>query len=384
METFGKKTAGMFSIFILLLFLVGINPTYSAETYKIGGLYDLKGHLSWLGEYYKRAGELTVEMINEKGGIRGKKLELIIYDTESKPEESVRAANRLIEKDNVIGLTGTATVPNTAAVAQIADKVKIPAVISSGYEINPAVDKYIFNTANKNEYAMGKAFEWFKDHGIKKVGLLMVMGPLGEAGIKTCKGIAPKYGITLVGEERFDTQATDVTPQLANLRAKGPEAIYSFTTGKPAALIARNMEQMGFKVPLGVSHGNATPGFLGMVKGISVKILVPTGKIMIIDQLPDSDPIKPVLVEFNNRHIKKYGEPANYFSGLIRDAVVLLAEGIKVAGDDRVKVRDAIENVKSLKGISGIFHMSAEDHYGLKITDMVVIEPKGSKWEIAK
>lgn len=354
------------------------------DTYKIGGLYDLKGHLSWLGEYYRKAGELAVEMINEAGGIKGKKLEIIIYDTESKPEESVRAANRLIERDKVLGLTGTATVPNTAAVGQIANKVRIPAVLSSGYEIDHAVDKFVFNTANRNEYAMGKAFEWYKNHGIKKVALLMVLGPLGEAGIKTCERIAPQYGITLVATERFDTLAADVTPQLANLRTKNPEAIYSFTTGKPAALIARNMEQMGLKIPVGVSHGNATPGFLKIVEGITVKILVPTGKIMVVNEVPADDPTKPILVEFNNRHMKKYGEPANYFSGLVRDAVVLLSEGIKVGGNNPPKIRDAIENVKGLKGVSGIFNMSPTDHYGLKMSDMVVIEPSGSKWALSK
>jgi branched-chain amino acid transport system substrate-binding protein len=382
-----KSRKGLILMIVMFVsFILGSTFDFSSaqDTYKIGGLYDLKGHLSWLGEYYKKAGELTVELINEKGGIKGKKLELIYYDTESKPEESVRAANRLIEKDKVLGLTGTATVPNTAAVGQIANKMQIPAVLSSGYEINHAVDKFVYNTANRNEYAMAKAFEWFKNHGIKKVGLFMVLGPLGEVGIKTCTKIAPQYGITLVAEERFETLATDLTPQLANLRAKGPEAIYSFTTGKPAALIARNMDQMGFKIPLGVSHGNATPGFLSIVEGISVKILVPTGKIMIAGELPDSDPCKPVIVEFNNRHLKKYGEAANYFSGLVRDAVALLAEGIKVGGNDPKKINEAIENIKGIKGVSGIFNMSPDDHYGLKMTDLIVIEPSGKKWVLSK
>jgi branched-chain amino acid transport system substrate-binding protein len=381
------KRGVLFGLFLSILMLLGVGSYHSSfaqDTYKIGGLYDLKGHLSWLGEYYRKAGELTVEMINEKGGIKGKKVELIVYDTESKPEESVRAVNRLIEKDRVLGVTGTATVPNTAAVAQVVNKLKIPAVLSSGYEINHAVDKYVFNTANQNEYAMGKAFEWFKNHGINKVGLLMVMGPLGEIGIKTCREIAPQYGISIVGEERFETLATDVTPQLANLKAKHPEAIYSFTTGKPAALIAKNMEQMGFKIPLGVSHGNATPGFLKIVEGINLKILVPTGKIMALNEIPDSDPTKAGMVEFNNRHLKKYGEPANFFSGLIRDAVMLLAEGIKAGGTDTTKIRDAIENMKGYKGVGGIFNLSPTDHYGLKITDMIVIEPAGNKWILAK
>jgi branched-chain amino acid transport system substrate-binding protein len=371
-------------VFGILILSAIFNLAYCEDMYKIGGLYDHKGHLSWLGDYYTKAGKLIVEMINERGGIGGKKLELIIYDTESKPEESVRAAHRLIEKDNILGLTGTATVPNTRVVAEIANKSKIPAVLSSGYVINHAVDKFVFNTANRAEYAIGRVFEWYTTHGMKRVGLLMPLGPLGEEGNRVCRDIAPRYGISIVAQESFETTATDITPQLANIKTKQPEAIFAWATGKPAALIARNMEQIGFNVPVGVSHGNATPGFLRIVEGISTKILVPTGKIMIVDDLAYDDPIKPTLVEFNNRHIKKYGEPANYFSGLIRDAVVLLSEGIKIGGNNTVKIKDAIENIKGLKGIGGIYNMSPEDHYGLGIADMIVVQPVGKKWILLK
>jgi branched-chain amino acid transport system substrate-binding protein len=358
--------------------------TASAATpYKIGGIFPLTGALSWLGEYKKKGAELKVELINKAGGVNGHPLELISYDDQSSPETASRVAQRLVSRDGVIAMIGTASVPVSGAVASIAAKNKIPAIIGSGYEVNAQKEPFLFNTAHKTDFAVARPFQYFQSKGIAKVALLMPIGPLGELGSTLARKYAPRYGITIVGEEKFDIKAADVTTQLAKLRTLGPQAVFSFCTGEPAALVARNMDQMGMKIPVLVSHGNANPGFLKFVSSLSVPIIVPAGRAAAPDAVADSDPCKKVIMDFSRAHQQKYGEPANYYSAEMVDAVDLIAAALKTTGsDDPVKLRDALEKTKGFVGMQGIFNFSPTDHHGTVLSDMMVLTVKDGKWAV--
>lgn len=369
-----------YSILAGLMFFMA-TPALAEDTVKIGGIYPLSGYLSWLGEYYKKAGNLQVEMINRKGGINGKKVELIIYDDQSSPQEAVRAAQRLISKDGVIAITGTATAPISGAVSSIANKSGVPALISSGYDLKPDKQPFIFNTAHPTYFAIAQPVKYLKSKGKKKLALFMPIGSLGEIGIANAQRAAKDFDMEIVGIERFDVKAPDVTAQLAKLRALKPDAVLCFATGEPAALVARNMAQLKFDVPLVVSHGNATPGFLRLTSGLPVTIIVPSGKIMAPDALADDDPVKKLIVKFNEEHKAKYGEPANYFSGLVADAIALTAQGASLSkSTDRSKVKEGIEKIRNFPRLGGIYNLSTTDHYGTSIDDMICLTIKDGKW----
>jgi branched-chain amino acid transport system substrate-binding protein len=378
-----KKKVLLFVLMVAAISFVCSGVVGAAEkVVKIGAVYPLTGYLSWLGEYYKKAAVLQVEQINKAGGVNGYKLELVIYDDQSSPEEATRASLRLISKDQVVAITGTATAPITGAVSSVAHKNKIPAVLSSGYDVKADKEPFLFNTAHPTFFAIGRPFMYLKKQNVKGAALLMPIGSLGEIGITNSKKASQEFGIPIVGEERFDVKAPEVTSQLAKLRGPNTGAIFSFTTGEPAALVAKNMAQLKFDVPLVVSHGNATPGFLKLASGFTTNVIVPTGKIMVPDSLPTTDPSKSIIVQFNKLHMERYGEPANYFSGLLADAILLIAEGMRISqsSTDPVKIRDGIEKVKNFPGLGGVYNMSATDHYGTKMEDMVLITVKGGKW----
>lgn len=375
---------------LLVLIFVGLfisNTGYaqkpSGEPYIIGGIFPLTGYLSWLGEYKKKGSELKVELINEAGGINGRPLKIVVYDDQSSPEQAAKVAQRLISKDNAIAIIGTASVPISGAVASLANKNSIPAIIGSGYEVNPAKDRFVFNTAHKTDFAVARPFQYFKEKGITKLALLMPIGSLGELGSNLAKKYAPSYGITIVGEEKFDVKAPDVTTQLAKLKTLNPQAIFSFCTGEPAALVARNMAQMNMNIPVLVSHGNANPGFLRLVSNVNIPILVPAGRAAAPDAIPDSDPCKKVISDFNKRHIAKFNEPANYYSAEMVDAIAIIAEVLKTTKEPSgEKLRSGIENLKNFIGMQGIYNFSPSDHHGTVLTDMMVFGVKDGKLQI--
>ena len=380
-----KKTLVVMAVVTSLFFCTGLFNGAQAQSktpYKIGFIVPLTGYLSWLGEYMKKGAEVKVEMINRAGGVNGRPLELISYDDQSLPEAATRHAQRLISRDGVVAMMGTGTAVVSGAVSSVANKSKVPAVIQSGYALSDK-ETFTFNNAHPTDFAISRPMMYFQKKGIGRVALLMPIGPLGELGSGIARKHAPTYKITLVGEEKFDVKAPDVTTQLAKLRTLNPQAIMAFTTGEPAALLARNMAQMGMNIPLVVSHGNATPGFLKLVAQTPGTVIVPSGKIMATETLADTDPVKKVVVEFSKAYQAKYGEPANYYSGQQADAVALIAEGLRVTkSDDPVKLRDAIENTKNFPGCNGVYNMSPTDHQGTRTEDMILLTIKDGKWAV--
>jgi branched-chain amino acid transport system substrate-binding protein len=366
---------------LTLAFLPSTLLAQAKNPYKLGAIIPLTGYLSWLGEYMKKGAELKVELINKAGGVNGRPLELIIYDDQSTPETATRMAQRLISKDEVIALQGTGTVPISGAVASVANKFKIPVVLQSGYTVTEK-DVFVFNNAHRTDFAIARPLQYFQKKGITQVALLMPIGPLGELGSGVVRKYAPTYKINVIGEEKFDVKSPDVTAQLAKLRSLNPQAIMAFTTGEPAALLERNMAQMGMSLPLVVSHGNANPGFLKLVSKTPGNVIVPSGPIMSPESLADSNPIKKVITEFAREYQKKYGEPANYFSGQQADAVALIAEGLRLSkSDDPGKLRDAIESIKNFPGCNGVYNMSAADHHGTTMENMILLTIKDGKWQ---
>ncbi len=364
-------------------FLLGMSaPAYcqTAKPYKIGAILPLTGYLSWLGEYMKIGGELKVEMINKAGGVNGRPREWVAYDDQSSPETGTKITQRLISKDEVIALQGTGSVPISAAVSSVANKSKVPVILQSGYQLSDK-ETFSFNNAHKTAYAFARPMMYFQKKGITRVALLMPIGPLGELGSAMANKYAPEYKIEILGEEKFDVKAPDVTTQLAKLRGLKPQAIMAFATGEPAALLARNMAQLGMDIPLVVSHGNANPGFLRLASNTSTMVIVPAGKIMDPQAMSDNDPTKKVIMEFAKAYQEKYGEPANYYAGQQADAVALTAEALRISkSDDPVKLRDAIESIKGFPGCNGVYNMSPADHQGTALEDMILLTIKDGKW----
>jgi branched-chain amino acid transport system substrate-binding protein len=366
---------------------MGLNarPYMRKDELRIGGIFSLTGYLSWSGRHKRRAAELKVEMINERGGIGGRPLKLIAYDDQSGTDQAASIAEALVFKHRVVAMVGTGSLPISRAVARIANRFRTPAFINSGYFIDPANDLYVFNTAHKTEFAIACSFQYFLERGIHRLALLMPDGPLGDLGAWLGKRLADRMGLRIVGEERFSVADIRVASQISRLVSLKPQAFFSFVTGQPAASIANTMAAVGTRLPLLLSHGNANPRFLRMVSDNPVPIIVPSGKTMVPDILEDSDPCRDVVLNFNNRHLEKYGEPANYYSAELADAIDLFAEGYRQSGDGQSEnLQEALENIKDFQGMQGNYHLSPIDHYGTGIEQIVLLTVRHGTWHFEK
>ena len=352
---------------------------------RIGGIFPLTGYLSWSGKYKKKAAELKVDMVNQAGGVDGRPLRLIAYDDRSSAEHASLIAQKLVFKHGVVAMVGTGSLPVSHEVAAVANRYRTPAFVNSGYAIDPVKDLFVFNTTHKTEFAVAGSLQYFIERGVKRLALLMPFGPLGELGSSLAKRLSNRMGIRIVGEERFDVASPDVTAQLRRLRDLKPLAFFSFVTGQPTICVSSAMAKLGMDLPLLVSHGNATPSCLKMVCRTPIQLIVPSGKAMIPDAMEETDPCKNVVKDFCSRHMERYGEPANYYSAELSDAIDLTVEGLRRTGTSSSEdLRDAVESIRNFVGMQGVYDLSPMDHYGTRIEEVVLLTARDGGWHFEK
>ncbi len=369
---------------VLALSIVGTpSLSWSKEAYKIGGLFAITGPSSFLGEPEKKSMEMVVDEINARGGIDGHLLEAVIYDTEGDPTKTVLAANKLISKDNVLAIVGPSLTPTTLAIVPIVEKEKVPLIsCAAGIKITEPIKPWVFKTAQNDVLAVAAIYQHVQKQNLKKIGILTVENAFGESGKEQLQAQAAPYGIEIVQAESFGGKDTDMTAQLTKIRSAQPQAIVCWGTNPGPAVIAKNIQQMNIKVPLYQSHGVASPKFLELAGDAAEGIFLPTGKILVAQQLPDTDPQKSVLVKYIEQFEKRYQMPVSGFGGYAYDAMHLLAAALPSTEGNKEKLREALEKLKGHVGVTGTFTFSPQDHNGLGADAFVMVQIQKGTWKL--
>jgi branched-chain amino acid transport system substrate-binding protein len=198
--------------------------------------------------------------------------------------------------------------------------------------------------------------------------------------------LAPQYGIEIIAKESFGTRDTDMTAQLTKVKNATPQAIIAWTIGPAGSIIAKNKAQLGIDLPLFQCHGLPDPKYIELAGKASEGDRMPATKLMVVEELPDNDPQKKVIQEFVKLyHEKGYDKqfPINTHSGYAWDAIMMVADAIKKVGTDKGALRKEIEGTKNYIGISGIYNITPEDHNGLGVDSMVMVQVKDGKFTLA-
>ncbi len=382
-----KKTmiAIITGIIFLVLLCIPRAPVLAAEPYKIGCIFSVTGPASFLGDPEKKSAIMLADQINKRGGINGHPIKLVIYDTEGDPTKAVLNINKLIFHDKVLAVIGPSRTPTTLAVIPIAQRAQTPLIsCAAGIKITQPVKKWVFKTPQTDAMAVEKIYSYMQKNNIKKVAIITVANAFGESGKEQLVKQAPKFGIEIVAQESFGPKDTDMTPQLTKIRSTAAEAVVCWGTNPGPAVVAKNMKQLDMKIPLFQSHGVASPKFIELAGDAANGIILPTGKILVAKDIPDSDPQKPVLLKYIKDYESRYQTNVSGFGGYAYDGLNLLAIALKKAGPDKAKIRDELEKIKGYKGVSGVFNFSPSDHNGLTMDAFVLVKIVNGKWQIIK
>ena len=370
-----------FVIAVLIISLVAI-PAAMAETVKIGAILAVTGPASFLGAPEARTLEMLVEQTNAAGGINGMPIELIIKDSGANPEKAISFAKQLIEEDQVVVVLGPTTSGETMKVKKIFEQAQTPLISCAAAEVivNP-VAQYVFKTPQKDSFAAQKIFETMKAMGISKIAVLAGNTGFGKAGRQQLMKLAPEMGIQVVEDEVYDKGSKDLSAVVAKLKANPDvQAVVNWSIVPAQAIVAKNMRQAGWDVPLFQSHGFGNIKYVETAGAAAEGIIFPAGRLLVADQLPESNPQKALLMDYIAAYEGRYKEAVSTFGGHAYDAFIIAKAAIEKAGTDKAKIRDAIENIQDLPGTGGVFSFSAEDHNGLDIDSFEMITVKDGKF----
>jgi branched-chain amino acid transport system substrate-binding protein len=335
---------------------------------------------------------MVVDQINKAGGINGRPIVLVMGDTESDPAKAATIAKKFIHSDKVAAIIGPTSTGEGMQVKKIVEEAGVPIFMTVGGD-PPIMQQtgpftYIFKSPQRSSTAVQKLYGYLKDKKMTKVALLTASDPFGKDGAVWLKKLAPEFGITLVAEESFGPKDTDMTPQLTKIKNANPQAIICWTIGPAGAIVAKNKAQLGIKIPLFQCHGQPGPEYIQLAGKAAEGDGMPATKLMAAGELADNDPQKKVIQDFIKLYKDQYHFdkqfPLNTHSGYAWDAIYIVTNAMKQAGTDPKKLRDAIEQTKGYVGVSGIYNITPEDHNGLGVDSMVIVEVKDGKFALAK
>jgi branched-chain amino acid transport system substrate-binding protein len=325
--------------------------------------------------------------------VGGEKVRYIVLDDATDPSTAVKNARKFTGEDKVDAIIGSTVTPGSMAILEVAFETKTPQIAMA--PLPPAGDKapWVFTTPqNFTQMAIAIA-DHMAANKVKTIGFIGYADPYGQLWLKAMQGAAEAKGIKITASEAYQRADTSVTGQALKLIAANPDAILIAGSGTPAVLPQATLIERGYKGKFYQTHGIANRDFL-RVGGKNVEgTIFPVGPMLLAEQLADSHPSKKPALEYIKVYEAAHGANSrSTFGGHGWDAYLLLnravPEALKKAKpgtmEFRVALRDALENVKELPGVHGVFSMSAKDHNGFDGRAAVMATIENGDWKLLK
>jgi branched-chain amino acid transport system substrate-binding protein len=376
----------MRSVLIAILSL-WLAAAHAQEPIRIGSFLATTGGAAFLGDPEQKTLEMYVEKLNAAGGVLGRKLVLIAYDSAGDAEKARTFAKRLIEQDKVDVIVGGSTTGETMAVVPLVEQAGIPFISLAGaVVIIEPVKKWVFKTPHTDRMACEKIFVDMKARGATRVGLISGAGGFDKSMRAECVKVAKNHGVEIVADETYGAADTDMTAQLTKIRQNAQvQAVLNAGFGQGPAIVTKNYRQIGMTLPLYQSHGVASKEYIKLAGEAAEGVRLPAAALLVADKLADSDPQKLVVAHYTREYQARFKSDVSTFGGHAYDGLMLAVEAIRKAGStDKAKVRDALENLKGYVGTGGIVNLSATDHMGLDLSAFRMLEVRKGDWALVK
>jgi len=362
-----------------------------AASYKIGVVAAQSGQYAALGTQAIRGMQVYVDKINAEGGINGIPVELVVYDNRSEATEASLAAKKLVEVDKVHIITASDVTTITNSLIPVVNEMEVPGLGISGTALfDDQLGAWFFRPMGAEpDYIILNLDYLSQDLGVTKYALLVENSGYGQGGKVFLPQLSPNYGMTIAEEQYFDPGATDVSPQLTNIKDSEAQAIFIWGSSPTSAIAVKQAREMGITLPIVTTPAQVSPPFLaefGVYYEMEPSIVAVTAPIDVWEQLPDTNPYKDMLREFAEAYQAKHGSRAAMWAVLGGVMVQFIEDGLKRADADptnveeaRGKIRDAFESTNNLMTLVGVYTMAPDDHYGGVEINLVLVTFEGGR-----
>jgi branched-chain amino acid transport system substrate-binding protein len=327
----------------LVLFAAG---GYAQETIRIGVITDRVGVSKPYSEPATEGLVFGANEINRRGGILGRKLELLVEDDQSRPDISAALARKLVDQGAVFIISMSLT-PATQQQQTVTMEAKTPQMtpMNSGDTLTTQLpNPYFWQTGPLGSIQIATLLAHARSKGLKKVALISDNSDLGQLLARFFRAGLEKSGIQVAAEEVVPRGATTAEPQMQKIRAAKPDAM--FMAGVLTAenvLILKAYRQYGLKFPIHSSYNLSVPVYMSVAKGL-------INGVTFVDAY---DPEKPEVKAFEAAYRKATGKSPFNLHGYGYDGIMMVAEAIRRAGStDKEKIRAAMQSL-SFSGVMG-------------------------------
>jgi branched-chain amino acid transport system substrate-binding protein len=355
---------------------------------KICAIDDRSGAAADTGIESLNAMQMVFEPLNAAGGINGKKIEVIAYDGKTDPQLTATFATRCVEDDKGLLIVGGSPTAPAVAMIPVAEQFKVPYYILSASSVNMKDAKYHFRFGPDGSQDGLAVADAFAEIGFKKVAIINNSTPFGtETAKNTIKALEAK-GVKVVTQQTYDAAATDVAPQVINLRQEEPDVILVFPYPADGARVARTIRQLGLKQPIIMPRVGIMAAFLKLAGEAADGVLVPTS----VDVTrPD---VAKLYADYNAKYkpIAPSPSPAQGWDAAQLIVKVLSSADVQkaITGGNLAEAREAIrvatEKVGKFPGMQGQkdvgYEFSATRHHGppdAKFFVFTEVAEKGTK-----
>jgi branched-chain amino acid transport system substrate-binding protein len=340
----------------------------------IGEMNSLTGNSAAPAKTLQQGFDLEIAAVNAAGGINGRQIKVITLDDKSDMSAAVAGMTQLIQQDKVSAIIGP--FPQTVATAarSIAEKAGVPQI-----DYAPPTLDDLKNTSYKWSFLAAAGPDGVADaliqaaakQGYKKIVAIADVLPIHQQSLEIMKTTAPAAGLDLtVLKDSWTLDTTDMSPIVAKIaaaaKAQKPDALYILSNPISVPSIQKGLKALGVTTPvIGSAAGTSPAIFLQGPPAVEGFMAIGPG-ITNPSELPEGYAGKAEMLDFVQRFQAKYNAPPDFYAGFGYDTVHLLVNAMKAAGgDDKAKVRDAIEATKGWAGTGGIFTYSPTDHVGI-------------------
>jgi len=337
------------------LALVAMSLSAQAQdAIKIGVTQPLTGAVAASGNYVLQGAKIAEAEINASGGVLGKKIQLIVEDNKSNPKEAVATAEKLIVGDKVPVMMGAWSSTYTLAVMPKLMEYGVPMVVetSSSGKITTSGNPWIFRISPTSEME-AKSFGTKVDQfGIKKADFLVVNNDWGRGAADEFSKMLKSKGIEVGVIETMDAKATDISAQIAKVKASGGDTLFLTTGVEQITLVLKQAKEQQLSHKIITTGGSSSPDQLIEQAGEAAN--GSNHLLFFAPWFPETAPNPKVATKF----VDEWKKRGHNFAGLTEgfrgyDGIQTIVAGIKAAGKaDPKAIQKALWGVK-VDGVNG-------------------------------
>ena len=361
-----------------------VAPASAQQVYKIGISAGLTGYAATIDRGWRDGVEITAAFLNAKGGIMGRKLEVVTEDNKSEPQEAVTVYRKMMSSDKVeIFLSGCVSAGNFAAAPMLV-RAQIPMVLCSLLPANPDHLKWAFSTLPPASMEVEKRFEYLKEKTqVKKVGVLHDPTPYANVQKNAAEKSAASYGLEIVGVEQYKQDDADLSVQISKMHAAGARAILKIGIGGTTLTAAKNIKQLGLDLLMLTSVEDLAV-FRPVADVLGDKFFFVAAPSQVYEGLSEG-PLKAEISKFLPLWKAKFGDRDPNWGARGWDAVLMTQKAIEQGKSfEGPSVRDQLEKVTGLQGTTSVYNMSPTNHSGITTNPLLLATITGGKVKVVQ